>query len=278
MECEINECEATARVVFDGLFLMWLSPWGDLEIGFIRCEGHDLTIRCRKTRRTEPVNCSERVPESADEIQIKVPDLGTSAKIDLDVIGASKYERPRLHEPGPFNRLAEDNSKFHFRWIFDMEGQELHSKRVGIIPTGFMARMRIKSGLVYTPCLSDRELDLLEWNQSNEQGELRHKFGRVAEKTAVQIVCKEGNESGVRLAIGGKQLWLPYDPGNTREILVRNRCDEQPRGIGTHFRQFYEGGAILCPPNVRKVDFRISGEDPLPVPQLLCNGAFGGTI
>ncbi|HEY6331160.1 MAG TPA: hypothetical protein VI756_17665, partial [Blastocatellia bacterium] len=122
----------------------------------------------------------------------------------------------------------------------------------------------------------DKELDVWEWTVLNLEGRRRGAFGRVAEKTAVAIFCNPGEGNGVALTVNGKGIRLPDYANRSHEIWFRNTCDEDPGAVGTHFREIYRSGVVVAPPNEPYIDFAVcSGES---IPQLICNGVFGGTV
>jgi hypothetical protein len=265
----------TARIIFEGLYVMWLNPWGDMEVGFVNCPNHKFSWEICKIKSGAPVNCN---PDPCEpEMKSEIPELPAFPNIDCRALGATKYKQVGLYQPGPaFDRRAGGADDAHFRWMFDLQGSELHQNRAGINPGQFSARMRINSGLVYTMCQSNIELDLKIWLKEKDPGWNVGRFGKVAEKTAVNIVCDAGKEQGIWWEDSRqKPVWLASNPDITYEISVKNLCEQPVDPAHTDFRQFYLSGVVVCPPDEPKYDFcAVLG--PPSVPQPACNGVYGG--
>jgi hypothetical protein len=224
--------EAFVTVTFDGLIVLCLNDKRQAEVGVLKNEHHKLSMEIREVS-PNGVSTTEYPINGVQDLWIGSTNPATR--------GVTAYTNPRA----PFNRKKGLGDREDFRWILDMEGSELHNKKLSIAsPENLTPTLHFTHGVFYTSKLFEENVSRVE-HKSNKQPTT---LGKVAEKISVDIYLDD-NASGVVLSPEGNAaplLMLNRKPGTRYEITVKNMPHTSTQNASmqiserSHFSFYYE--------------------------------------
>lgn len=130
-----------------------------------------------------------------------------------------------------------DGRYSYVHYGFDMEGPEMHNRRVKKQPSALWPRFDINSGLYYTYKVSQSTFEL-------DRGGVRSREKPIGLVLAADIYVKSGGSIGFHLDGATEFLRLEESTGEKYEIAITNSCTaEDPPPLKTDFYKNYE--AIL---------------------------------
>jgi hypothetical protein len=216
-----KESSATALVRARGLGIFCLNKTaGRGEMAIIRDDRHQLSIRISK-----PVFI-----DGAGRESVRYQDFAVYREIDplnvemeVAAAGNAVVDGYEIYAPGEFNRLDGDaNDEFDFRWLVNIDGDEMHGKRLARsvaaessarppVSKLFISNAVFYAGAINQKLFFDRVAD----------GSSRAPFGNVAEAVAAKI---EADAVRFSIRIGGEkhEHILPRVPGCPYKITIDN--------------------------------------------------------
>ncbi len=189
---DLNTHNPTAIVSLRGLGVACFGPEG-YESGFIPHGTHAYWLEIKESGPGTKILLRARQRVTGD-IRIEV---------DKPVRrGVFTYER------GPFSRPNGSTDDRHFRWLLDIEGDEMHQAKLTFKPTGSgvlrMQRVIIPHATFYTKTLGSTVYARVDaQNPDQSSGPI---LGRVAQDIGAVIECTPETGSGIRI------LRPPQDP------------------------------------------------------------------
>ena len=251
-----NHSEATVTISFAGVALFCINKdkQNRCEVGIVHCDRHQTVMDIQEIvfdNSGDPIKSMLTTPPASpflgSDILIKV----VNQNAPITAAGIEPFS-----ESPVFNRVQGIGDQNDFRWIVDLEGEELHDRQLDLLPTTFSSAPRlspkifISEGVIYTELATDERLALMsDGVQGNE-------FGPVAIKIGVDLFLEDGGE----LQMWGKrgpittQLATLKKKANTKyHINVENLCTVEGDAPGTDFSLFYD---IVHDPTNSRFDFR----------------------
>lgn len=228
----------TAKIIFTGVMLTCINRKNQYEVGMIQCPVHQPTITVVTKRNGVDEKSVEIVWPSGHDLLFQVTN-------------------PETEGVSPYPAASTDTD---FERIIDLEGPYLHHQGVNVRTELLQGRrLGVTAGRLYTYQLSDGEFDLTTWNDETDEGRVVRSLGRIADKIGLNVNCREGSDSGIRIVDleSGETVkdgLLPALPGTTYEIDVDNDCRADAGGaeplpdapplpapsIGSDFRFYYD--------------------------------------
>jgi hypothetical protein len=206
------------KLIFDGLFFFCfntlgnpavIDPASECRVGFITtAPQHVITI---SGTQTDPNGIKTEFEIPLTHAQAR------SIQIDLDVPGVTSPCITRKGHRDPINRATptEDTKEF-FKWIIDLENNEMHNVRLPLIQNVLKPVMHINIGEFYTEKLSIVKYFRTRVDTPDTD------FGNVAACTGVRIATLPQNRA--YLNVGTSTVPLVTQPGATCEVVIKNRC------------------------------------------------------
>jgi hypothetical protein len=194
----------TITLVFKGLFLFAFEKDRRFcQAGIIAVERHHLKINIQ-TRRHSHLSGSER--------SVEVPDGNLSFHVTGRANGIQTYE------PGLFERNSSHDQR-DFRWALDLEGNELHNRRLPVKADSIDRSFFITDGKLYTyysqdvtivdPCSQTRNV-------------------AIAQEIGCDIHLDDNQEAVLRYGHdGGNSMKFRKEPDINYHIVVENICSRE---------------------------------------------------
>jgi hypothetical protein len=202
---KLDHSKATVRISFNGLLALCINDNRQAEIGALRNVHHVLTVDVNKV---SPTGVSLfHFPVSPDQdIWIEAVKPATD--------GVTTYVNDQVQ----FNRQQDTGDPEDFRWLIDLEGEELHNQKLAISKSEMLnPRLHISNATFYTEKKAVELSGRVTWDDDTRWVFL----GRLAETLAADILLDNEN-SEVILRSGADSLRLKKEPGTRYEIAVRN--------------------------------------------------------
>lgn len=243
-----------ALVTFRGLALFCVNRATRLwEVGLIRHPAHERTLTVY------------RLEEGGGKTEIPTGGLSMERDIRIEIVNPAAHDL--TYEPGEFNRRVDVGDPNNFRWVVDIEGDEMHRKHLSMKPaTGRWAppfqRILITDAMFRTLSKSSSEFARLRIAPPPSGGSSF--LGRVAEGVCAELFCRESDDSAVVLRNQGEDggIVLPMNAGVLGyEIDFMNMRPVDPL-LGpddkSDFVLFY---SVLNDPDGTEYDLRLVTDD-----------------
>jgi hypothetical protein len=197
----------TITLIFKGLFLLAFEQEKKFcQAGVIRAENHCLKINIKANETSQPV---------FPELPSLISDGDISFRVSGRSSGVSLYERP-----GAFVRdIAPDFRDF--RWVLDMEGENLYSRQLPFKAGVLKQSIFINNGQFYTYSTQSVLIIVPSSSQKN---------AIVAGQIGCDIYLDDQEKAVLSYGPGlGSSIKLKKEPGISYTISLENFCEEPPR-------------------------------------------------
>lgn len=216
-----KESSATALVRARGLGIFCLNKTaGRGEMAIIRDDRHQLSIRISK-----PVLIDGAGRESfqyQDFVVYREIDP-LNVEMDIAAVSGAVIDGFEVYTPGEFNRLDGDsNDEFDFRWLVNIDGDEMHGKRLSAnVAAASASRPPVSKLYIGNAVFYARAINEKLFFDRIDAGTDRSPFGNVAEAVAAKI---EADAVRFTISIGGEKHvhTLPRVPGCPYKITIDN--------------------------------------------------------
>jgi hypothetical protein len=194
----------TITLVFRGLFLIAFEKDNKFcQLGVMEADRHCLKI----TIKTNAVSS-----QNSPELSFEIPD----GNIYFEVAG--RTNAVDTYEPGLFLRDPSHDRR-DFRWVLDLEGTELHNRKLPIKAGALKRSVFVRNGLFYT--YDSHNVRIVE--PSSES-----RVALTAQEIGCDIYMDGEEEATVRYGAGcGHSIKLKKEPDISYEITVENICPEE---------------------------------------------------
>ncbi len=231
----IREGSATALVRARGLGIFCLNPNKKQgEMALIRDARHTLTIKISKPVFVD--GTGKDTIHYQDIISYQAIDT-MNVSIEIEGIGNPLVEGYEVYQAGNFDRLnGEENDENDFRWLVNIDGEEMHQKRLSKNENSLklsrppVSKLFVRNGLFYARTINEN-LFFEKVRKDNDGKELeKAPFGNVAETVAAKI---EAENVSFKINIGGEQHThiLPRISGSPYKIEINNMDLDQETPI-----------------------------------------------
>lgn len=230
-----RSADVTARVFFQGLMIMCFNKRKELEVGFIRCPGHE--PRMRITVQGPGAETTEFKSQITSDLYIRAVN-STSSRVTP------------TRAPGELS--------FHRRP--DLEGRKFHNDKVTVNTSVLTTRLSVNAGELYTAKTTKLEYNVTTWTDPDLGGTPVGSFGKLARVTGLNIQC-HGLGGGIAIfdRVTREKSWLPVLPGTSYKIEIDNDCDHAHLlSAGSDFRLQYTTDLITTSDG-KKFDFEPKG-------------------
>lgn len=241
---KLESDNALATITFGGLLVFRFNRHKYVELDFLSCKNHSLSLKIWIRLPGVPPLPIKHSISCHKEIRIEA--------VNPVSAGCSPY-----FGTDPFCRRDAQGDVNDIRWIFDLEGPELHKKRLDTLPSTpgstakLFPRVLLTSGTLYAKDLPDDQFMRERYSDKKYPVFL----GKAADIIGVDITCEdEGNSSVVINNPGfpGSLLKLPKF-GRVRYLVeFDNRC-AIGRNKHSDFTLYYK---VLRDPGGQKFDLR----------------------
>lgn len=255
-------------ITFDGLFFLCFNTGGEpakedpadeCRIGFLTtAPQHLITIVGRRAGVTNPDFAFVLSHAQARRVQIA-----------LDVPGVKTPSVTRKGHDQTIDRMfPNEATEDYFKWIIDLENQEMHDQKLTPIANVLKPVLSIKIGEFYT-----KELSRVKYFRTRVDKPDKN-FGSVAAVTGVRIAALPEGKAFLKL---GSDISLPLvtPAGQTYEVTFQNRCpkcDEEQVG-SLHLSDFPLHYHAFDVKVLDQYDFDFP--DPPAAPPAICYAASG---
>ncbi|MBS1794315.1 MAG: hypothetical protein JSS81_10700 [Acidobacteria bacterium] len=225
----IRESSATALVRARGLGIFCLNPERKQgEMALIRDGRHSLAIRVAK-----PVFVDGSGRDAVQYREIIAYQSIDAMNVTIEIEGVEpSIEGYEIYAPGDFDRLGEDVDENDFRWLVNIDGAEMHGRRLAKAESASgrsrppVSRLFIRNALFYARTINENLF--FEKVRRDETGAAveRTPFGHVAETVAAKI---EAARVVLRIAVGAETHThvLPRVAGSPYRIEIENMDPDQ---------------------------------------------------
>jgi hypothetical protein len=205
----LDHSEATARIIFAGLFIFCFNEKGQCEVGIFAHENHQPQLIVKEIG-------PDNIPRDIDHTFDLCSDLTIEA-VHPRTGGVKPYYQPE------FNRPDNAGDPEDFKWLTDLEGEEFHSRRLDIKslpgekPEALKSILYINNGDFYSYLKSTEMYARVPYRMPSPEIFL----GKTAHMVGVDIGCSDAEESGILLSDkeAGCELFLSKFRGADKEIL-----------------------------------------------------------
>jgi len=231
----IREGSATALVRARGLGIFCFNPNKKQgEMALIRDSRHTLTVKISKPVFVD--GTGKDTIHYQDVISYQAIDE-MNVSIEVEGIGNPSIEGYEIYQSGEFDRLnGADNDENDFRWLVNIDGEEMHGQRLAknenlrAASRPPVSKLFIRNGLFYARTINEK-LFFEKVRKDGEGNELeKTPFGNVAETVAAKI---EAEKVAFKINIGGEQHThiLPRIAGSPYKIEINNMDLDQETPI-----------------------------------------------
>ena len=236
---DLNTAKATAVFSLRGLGVACFGADG-YESGFVPNTDHRYMLQIRE------------LGPGANEATLVRPWTPITGDIRVEVINPVR-EGVFRYDDGRFTRPYGSTDERHFRWILNIEGGEMHGRKLNLRPVTSQGVRRLKRVVIphatfFTKSLADYVYARVDAkNHAKERGDV---LGRVAQEIGAAIECKPTAGSGIRLNFeGGRPLDLPWKEGLKYEINLHNLRRDYETHQSSDFPLYY---TVLADPEGRQ--------------------------
>jgi hypothetical protein len=259
------------KLIIDGLVVVFTDPKDEkCSIGVLGDvpEGHTLRI-----------DVLEPGPDGELEIVKTIDQASVKDRLEIIVSGTSSSGITRRGMDAKIDRKkGADGNGDSFRWVVDFE-TDIYQKPIGAKKEGFASILTVNHGELLTDRISKNNL-FIHHGSADREGTL---FGRVATKTALDIVLDQPNSKAVFK--NGEEVVFEADSNSRFQLLINRACsgnagndaDAYYNAVGQNLRDeekiFFSADELPPPapqgglggpvdPDARCLNIRMSKSDP----------------
>ncbi len=232
----LDHSEATARIIFAGLFIFCFNENAQCEVGILKHEKHQPQLIIKEVG---PDNITREIDHKFD----------LTADLAIEAINPIKGGAQPYYQSG-FNRPKNVGDPEDFKWLTDLEGEEFHghrlnikSSKVGERPEALKSILYIDNGDFYSYLKSTEMYIRVPYEKPSPEIFL----GKTAHIVGVDIGCSDEGQSGILLRnkVTGYELFLSKFRDEDGEILryeiiFNNICISHTKPTESDFVQYYQ--------------------------------------
>lgn len=245
----LDHSEATARIIFAGLFVFCFNENGQCEVGILKHESHQPQLIIQEIG-------PDNVPRTLDHTFDLSSDLTVEAISPLKG-GVRPYYQPE------FDRPQNVGDPEDFKWLTDLEGDEFHGRRLDIKshipgerPEALKSILYFSDGDFYSYLKSTEMYVRVPYKMPSQEIFL----GKTSHIVGVDISCSDEEQSGILLTDkeAGNELFLSkYRDADQEflryEIIFNNICLSPASRPDSDFVLYYR---LLSDPDGVMFDLR----------------------